>query len=145
MLDSGYFKYWLDGVVGTCELIASQDAFRRTWLAGETSVTSIHYFDELLEQMLGDLRLEENAAGFAEALRELGVLDAVSAFCDALVSIKQSVDKHTELQDQVVLLSSECWRTLQAAAIRVIEQPSLKAYRSGRKDIQIPGESGPGV
>ena len=59
MVDSGYFKYWLDGVVGTCELIASQDAFRRTWLAGETGITSIHYFDELLEQTLGDLRLDQ--------------------------------------------------------------------------------------
>ena len=136
-----YFKYWLDGIIGTSELIASSDAFRRTWLEGETGITSIYCYDELLEQLLGDLRLGEHLVQFADALFKLGAVDAVTALWKALVSVKESVDEHRELQDQAVLLASEDWRNLQAAAMRVIELPSFKPHGTGRKDIQIQGEN----
>ncbi|MFY9727737.1 MAG: hypothetical protein WB579_20390 [Bryobacteraceae bacterium] len=140
--DSAYFKYWFDGIVGTSEFIASPDAFRRAWLQRDTGITSIHYYDELIEQLLGDLRLEENAVRFSDVLKGLDVLDAVSAFTDAVLSVNQAVKQNTELQNQETLLASREWAKLQQAAMRVIESPAARAYRTGRSDIDIPGESG---
>ena len=48
------FNYWFDGIVSTCELIVSKDAFRRAWILGDRSITSIHDYVELFEQLMGD-------------------------------------------------------------------------------------------
>ena len=136
--DSNYFNYWLDGIVGTSELIASTDGFRRAWLQGDTSITSIHYYDELMEQLLGDLHLKENTVQFASALKRLDAFDAVSAFAHAVLSLERTVQENTDLHDHETLLASREWASLQAAATRVIELPAAKTYRTGRVDIDLP-------
>jgi len=142
VFDCDYFRYWFGGIVGTCELIASADAFRRVWLQHEATITSIHYHDELLEQLLGDLHLEESVVQFGSALHELGALDAVRAFAGAVLDLEKAAREVTDLQNAEALLASRPWAQLQAAAGLVIELPAAKVYRTGREDIDLPGQHG---
>jgi hypothetical protein len=142
-LDFAYFKYWFEGIVGTCELIVSTDAFGRKWLGHEAGITSIYCYDELMEQLLGDLHLEEHVALFANELGEWNAFDAVGAFARAALILHKTVDDDPELQSPEALLASQEWAAFQAAARPVIELPVAKGYRSGRVDIDIPGGCGP--
>jgi hypothetical protein len=137
-LDPSYFKYWFDGIVGTCELIASTDAFARAWLKQDTSITSIHYYDELMEQLLGDLHLIEHRARFEAALKRIDALDTISAFSNSLLALQRSVTARAELRDPRVLLASQEWADLQSTALSVISAPAATTYRTGRSDITIP-------
>jgi len=121
-------EYWLEGIIGTCELIVSKDAFTRAWILGDQSVTSIHYYDELFEQLIGDLHLEECIGRFESVLREIGAFDELSAFPAALRRLDQHVETCASLQDPKVLLASEEWAEFQLAAKRVLALPAVQAY-----------------
>jgi len=127
----------MDGIIGTSELIASTDAFQRVWLGNDTGITSIRTFGELVEQLLGDLRLIENAAHFEPVLREMNAYDAVSAFACCLLSIERLATERAEMQDPERLLASPEWGTLRAAALRVISTPAATEFRTHRADIAI--------
>ena len=62
------FEYWFDGVVGTCELAASESAFRKGWIGGDNSITSIHYYGELYVQLTDDLLFDVNLREFASTI-----------------------------------------------------------------------------
>ena len=119
------FTYWIEGIVGTCELISSPSAFKRVWVLGDTSITSIHYPAELFEQLLGDLHLEECLEHFAEQLRELGAFEAIAGFTSALVALEGNIKGNPTLGDPETLLASQGWSALQTAAKRVVDLPSL--------------------
>ena len=72
----GDFEYWFDNVVGASNLIASEDALARAWIQKDETITSAHDPDEFLEQLLGDLNLEENVQRFDEKLRLLSAFEA---------------------------------------------------------------------
>ena len=122
------FEYWLTGIVSTCELIASKDAFYRTLILGDHSITSIHYYDELLEQLIGDLHLEECIGLYEGTLRKDEAFDAVSGFAAALRLLDQSVATHSDLREAKVFLASEEWAAFQNAAKQVLALPVAQSY-----------------
>ena len=77
--------------------------------------------------------------GRAERARRARCRECVHRHC---ISVNQAVKQNTELQNQETLLASREWAKFQQAAMRVIESPAARAYRTGRSDIDIPGESG---
>lgn len=117
------FEYWFEGVVATCQLISSPTEFERVWIFGDSSITSIHYPDELFEQMLGDLNLEECHRHFADKLREMGAFDAVAEFTSILVDLETTIRSKPTLEDSRTLLTSQEWSVLQSAAKRVADLP----------------------
>jgi hypothetical protein len=70
----GYFEYWFDNVIAASDLIASNDALAGTWIQKDEALMSAHDPDELMEQLLGDMNLEENVQRFDEKLRAVGCL-----------------------------------------------------------------------
>ena len=110
--DSSYFNYRFDGVIGACELIASTDAFWRAWIEHDTSITSTHCYDELMEQLLGDLHLIEHRVRFDVTLKSIDASDAISALSSALVTLEGSVNERAELRDPGALLASQEWAAL---------------------------------
>ena len=122
------FEYWLEGVVRTCELIASEEAFFRTWVLGDRSITSIHYYDELFEQLIGDLHLEECIGQFENTLRKDGAFDAVSSFAVALRHLDQCIESRSDLHDAKMLLASEVWAAFQNSARQVLALPAAQSY-----------------
>ena len=131
------FKYWFEGIVGTCELIVSKDAFRRAWILGDKSVTSIHYYLELFEQLMGDLHLEECIGQFAEELQQIGATEAVTELAKGLRKLDERIEGNRDLQDPEKLLASPEWASFRIAARRVIELPGVKSYRTNRTDITL--------
>jgi hypothetical protein len=101
------FSYWLDGIVSACELISSPNAFERVWVFGDTSITSIHYPDELFEQLLGDLHLEESLQDFADHLREMAAFDAIAGFARALVDLERVIKSNPLGAPEELLRSRE--------------------------------------
>jgi hypothetical protein len=123
------FNYWFEGVVGTCELISSPSVFERVWVFGDTGITSIHYADELFEQLLGDLHLQECLQHFADQLREMGAWEEIGNFASALVDLERIVRSNPALDDPRTLLASQGWSLLQTAARRVVDLPSLASRK----------------
>lgn len=123
-------EYWLEGIVRTCELIANKDALTEVWIRGDQSITSIHYYDELFEQLIGDLHLEECIGQFASALREIGAFDDLATFSASLRRLDQRVETCAGLQDPKVLLGSEEWAGFQLAAKSVLALPAAQPYLS---------------
>ena len=121
-------EYWLEGVVRTCELIASKEAFFQTWVLGDHSITSIHYYDELFEQLIGDLHLEECIGQFENTLRKDGAFDALSSFAAALRHLDQCIESRYDLHDAKILLASEEWAAFQYAARQVVALPAAQSY-----------------
>jgi hypothetical protein len=113
--------YWLTGILRTCELIVDGDAFVRTWIEGDYSITSIHYYGELFEQLAGDLHLDECVAQFEPQLRRCGIFEAVSDFALSLHRLDRSVESGSDLKSSKILLASPEWVMFQAAAQRVLE------------------------
>jgi len=122
------FDYWFDGIVGTCNLIADNEAFRRAWLLEDQTITSIHYYDEMFEQLVGDLHLEESIVRFANILSASGSLETVQAFATALHELDGRIECNEELQNPRALLGSREWRSFQLAAKRVLDLPIAQKY-----------------
>lgn len=127
------FNNWFRQIVTTCDLIASKDAFTRTWILGDHSITSIHYYDELFEQLIGDLHLEECLQQFESTLREVGAFEALSSFYAALRLLDERIETRSDLQDPKLLLSSVEWATFQTAAKQVLALPAAQPYLSAAR------------
>jgi hypothetical protein len=123
LADDDYWDYWFDGIIGTCRLIADRDVFKRVWILGDFTITSIHYYDELLEQLLGDLHLDTSLQRFEKRLSDVGALEAVQEFARALHELDACVSGAPELQDARTLLDSREWRDFQLTAKRVTDLP----------------------
>ena len=95
---------------------------------GDSSITSIHYYDELFEQLMGDLRLEEHIKQFDSRLKGLGAVEALSAFSAALLRVDRCIESRPELQSPKVLLVSAEWAESQRAASDVLAVPALQRY-----------------
>jgi hypothetical protein len=131
------FEYWFASIVGTCELIASEDAFRKAWIDGDHRKTSIHYYDELCVQLTDGLRLSENIRAFAPLINEQETIEALNGFSRSLRAIDQSIESDPQLNDPKVLLSSAMWAIFKESARRVVTSRYAEAYRNGRKDSEI--------
>jgi len=123
LADGDYWDYWFDGIISTCRLIADKDVFRRVWILGDFTITSIHYYDELLEQLLGDLHLATSLQRFEKRLSDVGALDAVREFARALHELDTRVTCTPALQEPCTLLDSREWRHFQLSAKRVADLP----------------------
>jgi hypothetical protein len=124
-----YFDYWFDGIVGTSELIADDEALRRTWVSGDHSITSIHYYDELFEQLAGDLHLDESLTKYADVLKGFDALDDLQRFATALHTLDAQIEANPDLQNPAMLLGSSEWKNFQVAAKRVLNLPIVKRFR----------------
>lgn len=122
------FEYWFDCIVGTCGLIADNDAFMRTWVLGDDSITSIISYDELFEQLIGDLHLDESIQRFAGNLHSLGALETIRGFARAVHEIESRIAATPELQNPADLLRSQEWRDFQVTAKRVPDLPVAAKY-----------------
>jgi hypothetical protein len=85
------FEYWFNGIVGACELIADEDVLRKVWIGGDRSITSIHYYDELYVQLTDDLFLDGNLREFASTIGDVGTIQTLAKFSQALNILDQSI------------------------------------------------------
>jgi hypothetical protein len=126
------FEYWFNGIVGTCELIANEDVLRKVWIGGDRSITSIHYYDELYVQLTDDLFLDGNLREFASTIGDVGTIETLATFSQALNILDQSIKANQELNDPATLLSSPQWATFREGAKKVIALPYAQPYRNER-------------
>ena len=96
--------------------------FKRVWILGDFTLTSIHYYDELLEQLLG-VPLATSLQRFEKRLSDVGAIDAVQEFAGALHELDTRVTSTPALQEACTLLDSREWRDLQLSAKRVADLP----------------------
>jgi hypothetical protein len=126
MNDDEYFDNWIDNVVSSSNLIADPDALRKVWIDHATGITSVYDPDELLEQLLSDLRVHERVHLFEERLRRAGSFEAFAALAQALVELEKAIADDPRLERPESLLGSQSWRNVQAAAIEIGRSPLAK-------------------
>ena len=123
-----YFDYWFHNIVSAAGLISSPDSLTRAWIQKDKSVTSAYDIDELLEQLIGDLRLHETIDAFADGLRHMGALDAVGAFAKALLELEETLSRDSCLRSPENLLASPAWAGIVTLARRITELPAARTY-----------------
>ena len=126
------FDYWFDGIVGTCELIASESAFRKVWIDGDHTIASIHGYAELYAQLTEDLCLDRNLREFASTTGDEPTIRTVGCISQALKILEESIEVNRELNDPATLLFSPQWATFRECARQVIALPRAQPYRNGR-------------
>jgi hypothetical protein len=131
------FEYWFDGVVSTCEFIADEGVFRKVWIDGDHTITSIRYYDELYVQLRDDLLFDTNLREFTSTIRDELTTRTLAVFSDSLETLNRSIEANTQLNDPATLLSSPEWATFRKSARQVIELPYSQPYREGRKTREI--------
>ncbi len=124
------FDYWFASLIGTCEIIVNKDALRRAWLLDDRSKTSIYSYDELFEQLAGDLHIDECIKLFKICLQQVNALEVVTALAQALHKLNNCVETNTKLQNPNILLSSAEWASFQDASQRVLQLPVAQSYCS---------------
>ena len=126
-----HFNRWFENVVSSSRLIADSDALSRVWIKGEKGITSMFSVDELLEQLLGDLHIEENVPLFENDLKSCGAFEAFQAFAKELAALEVAVGSDPQLGNPENLLSSQRWEAVRLAAERIRELPSQPLTRDG--------------
>src|SRR5579862_6240149 len=124
------FEYWLDGVVGTCESIESESELHKVWIDGDDSITSIYDYDELYEQITGDLLFDTSLREFAARIGDEATMQTLAGFSQALKTLDQSIEANQELRNPAALLSSREWATFRESARQVVELPYSQPYRN---------------
>jgi hypothetical protein len=82
--------------------------------------------------LLGDLHLEECVQHFAEKLRELNTLDAVSQFASAVLDLSRAIDANPRFEKPKELFEAAEWKDLKEQAQKLIDLPSSASFRSHR-------------
>lgn len=109
------FDYWWDNLTAAAQLISSEDALKRKWVQGESGITSAYSPIELLEQLLGDLHLEDCVARFHAELEQRGAVVPLEHLTRALLVLEEKVKDNPGLPDPLGLLSSPEWRDVRDA------------------------------
>ncbi len=128
------FENWLDGIVSTCELITDKDVFERVWVFGDKTITSIHYPEELFEQLLGDLLSEDCLEHFQDRSQQMGIYEALLQFTEALLEAKNAINIHPNLRDPKNFLRSDEWARVKIAAQQLLDFSAVAPYRNPISD-----------
>lgn len=131
------FSDWFRQIVTTCELIASEDALERKWVAHEVGITSIIDFEELYEQVFGDLDSEACLKKFG-GIMQAESISAVKSLLTALRANDALIMNRAELKRPSELFQHEYWVALKDAAQAVILLSDARPFRTGRSDIRVP-------
>ena len=100
------FKYWFDNILATAKLMASETDLRRAWTQGDDTITSAYDPNELLEQLLGDLRVAEHVQMFEHDLQERGAYESVATFARAVMDVESAIRSEPSLENPESLLAS---------------------------------------
>jgi hypothetical protein len=112
---------WVEQIVSYAKFVCDRAAVQKAWVWGDCSDTSISNFDELIEQVFDDLdsdemekvALTEEHAAAAYSLELRGFLDALRK-----IDFARSVE--SRLLDDQVLLQSDRWSLVEAAAAALV-------------------------
>jgi hypothetical protein len=130
-------EIWLDQVVGYCEFICHKQALRRVWIERDITITSIYAYDELFEQLVGDMHLDSLVEQFAPKIIDEETIEMLRAFAKAIQRLDAQIDSHSELQSARRLLDSTAWAAFSKSASQVIATSYVQAFRKGRKTPDI--------
>jgi hypothetical protein len=126
------FDSWFENIVSTANLIASPHALNQVWIQGDKNVTSAYDFNELLEQLLGDLHLQEETHRFHHQLRQIDAFEPITEFAQQLLGLERLVSNDLRLQDPQNLLTSPGWVQLKNLAQNITQLPAAKVYTKER-------------
>jgi len=122
------FDYWFENIVSEADLISSPNALTKAWIQKDKDVTSAYDIDELLEQLLGDLRLHEHLRRFDQDLCRIGAVEAVAAFAQALLDLEKIIKSDLRLKKPENLLISSQWEGLVRLAKCITQLPAARIY-----------------
>jgi hypothetical protein len=131
------FEIWLDQVIGYCEFICHKQALRRAWIEGDRTITSIYAYDELYEQLIGDMDLDSLVEQFAPKIANEEAIQTLRAFSKAIHRLDTQIDSHSKLQSSRHLLDSNAWAAFSTSASQVMATPYIQAFRECRKTPDI--------
>lgn len=115
------FSTWLDGVVGTAEILANHDLLRKVWIDSVTGITSITSASEAQEQILDDLDSENQMLIHLKnnTLTEIE-RNAIKDFINILACFDECIFRENGKINQEQLLNSKEWENIEKTAMTVV-------------------------
>lgn len=115
-------RVWKPQVSRYAQTIVRQEELRRCWVNGHCEHTSVISFDELYEQVFGDLdsRIMIEIAQYEPSLSDAIKL-ALREFIDSLESANLIESVNNSICNVEKLLNSPSWRRVYSAASNLIE------------------------
>ena len=139
-----FFRVWLPQIIGYAEWL-QDGTFQKAWEEGDRSRTSVHYSDELYEQLFGDLHADEM---MVEARSKLGhrpaLLSALECFFRSLKRLDEWIEAHVDtgswgpqhipptVRD---IFHSEEWQATESSAMALMSAAAEAGFSSEDLDL----------
>jgi hypothetical protein len=122
------FEKWISQILGYAQFVSDDKGVKSAWIDGDFSCTSITNFDELYEQMFGDL----DSGGFINRLNEflpnsIEECKALSEFITSIIEIDEMMGQNKGGLSPIDLIQSDQWGRLVGVARRLLSMKSLSA------------------
>ena len=109
------------------KFILDEELIWSVWVNKKNDITSVTDFDELYEQLLGDLDMEE----LERDLPNILVVDVFSRekilnFLATFREVDGKINTNKELRDPSILLKSGIWKKFQVTCAVVLELPLIQ-------------------
>lgn len=114
-------EVWIEGIAGTADLIAT-GVIDHVWSTKEYGLTSILYYDELYEQVIGDLDSEEILKQFCRS--ELYTPELKAAASDFIAELMELDRKivGSKLKAEADILNMPEWRHFKKTSAVVAQE-----------------------
>lgn len=91
-----FFRTWLPQIIGYAEMV-EDGTLQKAWAEGDRSRTSVHYSDELVEQVFGDLNADEMMWEARQQLKPHPTLaQALELFLHSLRRLDAWIEDHVD-------------------------------------------------
>ena len=115
-------RIWLNYIRRTCTFILDERKLRSVWLDHKSGVTSVTNFDELFEQLFGDLDSENKEKELDRIfVARIDAKKSIIQFLRAIKKIDQQRFSSKSYLNLENLLNSTDWTNLQTACRYVLE------------------------
>lgn len=121
------WETWIPQIVRYARLIEDGETLRLAWEENNYTNTSVTDFDEMYEQVFGDLASDEfleRLPQFVEVERERAIRD----FLEGINTVDKARKDDASLMAPATLVASAHWDHLKAAAKTLIEAYSQSPY-----------------
>jgi len=115
------FDVFLEGILGAAELVSDKVTLKAVWLGGDRKKTSMVNFDEMYEQLFGDLYLDDYLEDITSpSYMTLGQSQAVRAFIEQIHVINDRYFKLPNPQNLNEIIETTEWEAFSVTASRVL-------------------------
>lgn len=120
-------EVWIPGILRYARFITDQDMIENVWLRGETGLTSVTDYGELIEQIFGGLDSSSIVEDLSSPPMDKELVHRITDFIHTLDKMDRTTFTHNGITEEQILLSNE-WKYIQSLAKRVIDRATYLGF-----------------